>query len=247
MKQSLVFSSGLALAGLFIANISAVGGTISAPYVAGSMDGWAGPNSYSMTETFLGSDIWTTSITGLTPGGRYEFKITDGTWGLSLPGANSWFFADGSGDITITYDGNTYADGWSTTMDRLPLPAYSDPGTWNAVGNWQSQVGGGDWDNANVNTLMTPLGGGIYEFSATLAPGDYLWKAVVNGSWDSISWDSRSVGTADWAFTTTVANPTVTFRVDALTGVAQIIVPEPTTFALAGLGLAALITLRRRS
>jgi hypothetical protein len=69
----------------------------------------------------------------------------------------------------------------------------------------------------------------------------------VSGSWDSISWDNRSVGTADWAFSTDANNNIVTFRVDALRGVAQVtIVPEPSMFALLGLAGAALV-LRRRS
>ena len=244
MKKTLVLSA-LAVVGLCLSNTPAIAGTIATPYVAGSMDAWAGPNSYPMTETFLGSDVWTTTINGLTANSRYEFKVTDGTWGLTVPGPNSWLFADGNGDIAISYDGNTYTDDWSTPVDRLGLN--TDPGAWTAVGDWQSQVGGGDWDNANANTAMAPIGGGIYELSATLTPGTYKWKAVVSGSWDSISWDQRSVGTADWEFTTDAVNDTATFRVDALTGVAQLIVPEPTTFALAGLGLAALLTLRRRN
>lgn len=245
MKKTYVLSSTLALASLFLGHSSALGGSIATPYVAGSMDGWGGPNSYPMTETSAGSDIWMTTISGLTPNSRHEWKVTDGTWDASVPGANSWLFADGNGDITISYDGNTYSDGWSADVDRLGLS--TDPGVWTAVGDWQSQVAGGDWDNANPGTAMVSLGGGIYEFSTTLSPGSYLWKAVVSGSWDSISWDSRSVGTADWAFTTDAVNDTVIFRVDSLTGVAQTVVPEPTTFALAGLGLAALLTARRRA
>ena len=241
-NRSLLFAAVIST--LIIPAIPTLGGTISTPFVAGSMDGWAGPNSYQMTETAPGSDIWTTTIGGLSPNGRYEWKVTDGTWDVSIPGPNSWLFADGAGDITITYDGNSYSDGWSTSVDRLGLS--TDPGTWTAVGNWQNQIGGGDWDNANPNTAMNSLGGGIYEFSATLAPGDYLWKAVVSGSWDSISWDQRSVGTADWAFSIDAINSTATFRVDSLNGVAQILVPEPAAISLAGLGLMALLARRRR-
>jgi len=235
MKKFIAFSSGLAFAGLLLSSIPALAGTISTPHIAGDFQGWdAAANP--MTETSLGSDIWTATFGGFAAGERHEFKITDGTWDNNLPGPNSWFYADGSGNITITYDGNTYADGWSTTMDRIGL-SY-DTGSWTAAGDFQG------WDNAANN--MVAQGGGIYMCQVT-TPGTWNWKAVVTGSWDSISWDNRSVGTANWEVT---VNPgeTANLYVDAYAGVARVeIVPEPTTFALAGLGLAALITLRRRS
>ncbi len=224
----------------------AMAGTILTPHVAGSLQGWqAGTNP--MVETAAGSDIWTATFTGLVPGGREEFKITDGTWTNTYPSANSWLYADGAGNVTITYDGNTYADGWSTTMDRLILDTDSPTG-WTATGSFQSQIGGADWDNGNPATAMAAMGGGIYSLTAVLAPGTYDWKAVVAGSptWDAISWDNRSVNASNWSFTTDAVNDTVTFQVDAFTGVAQVnVTPEPTTIALLGLGALALIRRRR--
>ena len=113
----------------------AFGGQIATPYVAGSHQGWD-ENANPMTETFAGSDIWTATFSGLGANARHEFKITDGTWANNLPGPNSWFYADGLGNITITYDGNTYADGWSPSVDRLGLSTTG--GSWNAVGNCPS-------------------------------------------------------------------------------------------------------------
>jgi len=203
---------------------------ISNPHVAGSMQGWD-PGADPMTETAPGSGIYTKTFTGLTANNREEFKITDGTWDNSIPGPNSWLFTDGVGDVTITYDSNTYADGWSPNVDRLGLS--TDPGAWTAVGDWQSQVGGGDWDNANPNTAMAPQGGGIYMLQATLAPGSYNWKAVVTGSWDSISWDARSTNTGNWGFTTDAVNDTVRFWVDSFAGTARIdVLPEPASILL---------------
>ena len=233
---------------LAVASIAGVAhaGTILTPFIAGDFDGWAAPNSFTMTETFLGSDVWTASFAGLAAGSRHEFKVTDGTWGLTVPGGNnSWGFADGAGNLTLSYDGNTYADGWSNAVDRIGTS--TDPAAWTAVGDWQNQVGGGDWDNANVNTVMAPQGGSIYSLTAVLAPGSYNWKAVVSGSWDSISFDERSVNTANWGFTTDVINDTVTFSVDALTGTARIdVVPEPATLGLVLFGLTAMVIRGRR-
>jgi hypothetical protein len=214
---------------------------ILTPHVAGDFQGWD-PGANPMIETFPGSGIWAASFTGLGAGARHEFKITDGTWNNSFPGPNSWLYADGSGGVTIWYDINTYADGWSPTTERLALS--TDPGTWTAVGDWQHFVGGGDWDNANPATAMAPQGGGIYKLQATLPPGNYNWKAVVTGSWDSISWDNRSVNTANWGFTTDAVNDTVVFWVNSFAGTAKYdLVPEPA--ALLGLGLLGLV-LRRR-
>jgi len=236
MKKLLVLSL------LVIWASPAMAGTITTPYVAGAFQGWdAAANP--MTETGVGTDIWTATFTGLTADTRYEFKITDGTWGLALPSANSWCYSDASGEITISYDGNTYTDGWSPTFDRIGVNV--DPGAWTAVGDWQTQAGGTDWTNNDPVTAMAAMGGGVYSLTTTLAPGTYNWKAVNTGSWDSISWDGRSINTANWEFTTDAANNVVTFDVNALAGIARVTVtPEPASLVLLALGGLAL--LRRR-
>jgi hypothetical protein len=207
-------------------------------YIAGDFNSWNAAGNV-MTETYSGSGIWQVTLTGLSAG-RHEFKVTEGDWSWNYPGPNSWLYAPGSGTITITFDRNTYADGWSTTADRIKLDA--DPGTWTAVGDFQA------WNNADPLTAMTSLGGGIYEYTLT-SVGSWNWKPCVTGSWDSISWDNRSIGTANWAFTIN-AGEAANLYVDALTGVGKVeivTVPEPSTLALGALsGLVMLMVARKR-
>lgn len=207
--------------------------SITNPHVAGSFQGWD-PAANPMSEVSAG--VWEASFTGLTPSNREEFKITNGTWDETYPGANSWLFTDADGAITITYDTNTYDDGWAPNVDRLGLS--TDPGTWTAVGDWQG------WDASNPATEMAAQGGGIYMYEQVFDPGEHLWKAVVTGSWDSISWDGRSINTANMTFVTDDVNDTARLWVNAFDGTVKVdVVPEPAS--LLGLALLGLM-LRRR-
>jgi hypothetical protein len=113
--------------------------------------------------------------------------------------------------VTITFDANTHADGWLPETNIIGVS--TEPGAWTAVGDWQG------WDNASPATAMTAPGGGLYEFTTTIAsPGTFQYKAVKTGTWDAIGADSRSVNASTATFETTVADQDVTFAVDALGG-----------------------------
>ncbi len=218
---------------LLLALVVAPAAAIDTPHIAGSMQGWD-PAANPMDD--MGGGIYQLAFGDLGAGARHEWKVTNGTWDETIPGPNSWLYADGDGNITITYDSNTYDDGWAPSVDRLGLDV--DPGAWTAVGGWQG------WDNANPATAMDPLGGGIYMYEQVFDPGDYEWKAVVTGTWDSISWDGRSVNTANMAFSTDDVNDTARMFVNAFEGTVKLeIVPEPAT--LAALALLGLLVRRR--
>lgn len=226
---------------LVAASALALPALAAAPYyIAGDFNAWNSSGNL-MTETSPGSGIWQVLLSMST--GRHEFKVTDGTWSWNVPGSgNSWFYTDASGNVTLTYNANTYADGWTPSSGRIGVNV--DPGTWTAVGDWQG------WNNANPATVMTAVGGGIYELSYVIATaGSYQYKAVDTGFWDAIGSDCRGINAGNLAFATTDPNQTVDFFVNALQGdirVDVLPIPEPSTFALLGAGLAGWFWRRRR-
>lgn len=210
-------------------------GFAETPHVVGSFDGWASHNAMAD----MGGGIWEYTVTGMGVVERHEFKISQGgddPWASSYPGPNSWCYSDGDGNVTITFNTNAVADGWLPEQYRLGLS--TDPGAWTVAGSFQG------WDNANPATAMTPTGGGMYSFSQALTAGEYWFKPVVTGSWDSISTDNRSVGTAD-AYINLAADGVLNVYVDSYAGTMKFdVVPEPATLALLGLG--SLVAIRRR-
>ncbi len=206
-------------------------------YVAGDFNGWAA-NGTVMAN--MGGGIWSASFSGLTPNTEYQFQVTDGSWSSWFtPGSHSWLFPDATGDATITIDLNSYADGWSGSVNRIS--AGVDPGAWNAVGAWNG------WNNADPTSVMTSIGGGVYELQKSIAnPGFWGFKATQSGGWNyQIGADGRNVNAAEVTFTTTVPNQVVDMFVNTVNGTIMVtVVPEPTTFALIGLG--GLVALCRR-
>ena len=185
-----------------------------------------------MTDNLDGTHSVT--VSGITAD-RHEFKVTDGTWDVAFPGANSWLIADGS-DVTFTFDTNIASDGWDPAQYRIGLSAH--PVTWTLVGDFIS------WDNAAPAQAMTSMGGGIYKYSQTVSAGTYGWKAVMTGTWDAIGSDGRSINAGNMSVTTT-GTQVVDFYVDNLNGtVKAVVVPEPATMLLLGLG--SLLAIRRK-
>jgi hypothetical protein len=191
---------------LVLALMGLASSAFAAYYVAGGFNGW-NPAGLLMTDNQDGT--YTAVVSGLVAGSRHEFKVTDGTWTWSYPSPNSWFYADASGKITLTFNTNIVSDGWQPQQNRLGVS--SDPGTWTIAGSFQG------WNNTNPATAMTSLGGDFYMFSQTLSAGSHQFKPVVTGTWDSIAADNRSVGTANMVLDLS-STQVVNIYVDALVG-----------------------------
>ncbi len=205
---------------------------VASYYVPGDFNGW-NTSANEMMEVSPG--VFEVTITDFNIG-RSEFKITDGSnWYPS--GGNSWVITD-DGTATVTFTADSIGDGWSPDVNRIGLD--EDPGTWTAVGSFQG------WDNANPATAMTDMGGGLYMYEVIgLAPGTHYWKAVNTGSWDSISWDERSVNSQNTEFVIDGVNTGAELWVDALGGAVKVVyTPEPATLALLAMG--GLVIIRRR-
>src|ERR1017187_628719 len=195
---------------VFFVVVAAVVCTLSANaqtyYVAGDFNSWS-TTANVMTQITAG--VWQASLTNLSAG-QHKFKIIDGNWSdpaypTNANGYDSWLFPNSNGNVTVTFNANTVADGWYGKVDRIGVN--DDPATWTAVGNWQ----GGN--STNPATAMTSLGGGVYELSTNLPPGAYQYQAVVTGAavgtnyWWAIGVDYRSTGASPLLFTNATAGP----------------------------------------
>ena len=188
------------------------------PYITGDFNGWD-PGAIQMTETSSGSGIWEYTITGLAADQYQQFKITDGTWGTTVPASNSWYNADGSGEVPVTFDTNVYGDGWLPAQNRIRLT--TEPGSWSVVGDFNG------WNNADPTMVMTPQGGGIYKLTKASLPGTYQWKGVKTGTWDAIGANGRGVDASNMELTVTTGD-IVNFYIDALNGILKVeAIPDP--------------------
>ncbi|MEO0530411.1 MAG: PEP-CTERM sorting domain-containing protein [Planctomycetota bacterium] len=131
---------------------------------------------------------------------------------------DSWFFGDADGVMSITLDTNEYDDGFFPTTNRVIVD--SDIDTWNVIGDFQTQLGSlTDFNNSDPNTVMTDVGSGLFQLTATIpTPGAYSFRAVQSGSFIGIGTDQRRDDAANLAFNTFEDDQEVTFELDTTRG-----------------------------
>ena len=189
-------------------------------YAAGGFNGWTvdGNQLYDdgTNGDLLGGDgIFSADIT-IPATGRYEFKVTNGTWDVTYPSSNSWFITTEIDQVVkLSFDTNDHsADaGLALVPTNNIVHAWDSSSDFTAAGDFQG------WNNANPNTTLGLQGHGLYLLNYQVpAAGAHEFKVVVSGSWDGIGLDNRSVNSANIPFTTYTDGDVVTFLLDYRTG-----------------------------
>ena len=172
---------------------------ISAPHIAGSMQGWnASDPAYAMVLNANGLFELTKSLDA----GTHSYKlVNEGNW---YPGNDQTFVFAATDNVT--WKANTA----NLVTHALPVVA----------GNFLSPLGGNDWDPAELmGELTDPDGDDIFTLELVIPEGSYEGKVTLNHNWD------QSTG-GNVPFTTDGVNATV-FTYDFPNNVTTISGPPP--------------------
>jgi glycosidase len=117
------------------------------------------------------------------PAGAYEYKIVEsGNWNNSFPANNVPFTADGTQTRWYFQPGpNNVADNKSRCIATV-------------AGSLQSEIGGNDWEPANLRTMLwqEEANSDWYSYTATLPAGSYEYKVARNEAFD-VSYPANNV------------------------------------------------------
>ena len=201
-------------------------------YVAGDFQGWVNNANIMYDDGTNGDLVAGDSIYSLqytvAASGYHGWKVTNGTWNITYPAANSWFeTAAANQAVLFTFNTKQMNDGWRPNT-KIVCTNEVKPTNLVAVGDWQSEVGeAGDWTNNSTITRMRDdgldgdwtAGDGIFVYHiSTLPAGSWQGKAVHSGTWHSWGADGRSEDGVNLQFTTTSANQHVYIYVNTNTG-----------------------------
>ncbi|WP_322507941.1 alpha amylase N-terminal ig-like domain-containing protein [Anaerolinea sp.] len=154
---------------------------------AGTFNGWNNTNQPlyddgTHGDLLAGDGVYSVALTPAA--GDYEWKAVEcGNWSNSFPsGNNSWFTADGTNPVVLTFDTSNHASdaGWALIPAQNIVNTLGGvlPASFTVVGNFQG------WNNANPDTVMTPLGRGLYRLAYTFTTdGSTEVKITETGGW----------------------------------------------------------------
>lgn len=228
--------SNYTLLGIALATCLASAAADAAPwYARGEFNNWGTDNL--MTETAPGSNVFKTTVGGLTPGTRFEFKVASSDWTTSFPTNNARVYSDAAGNITFFYYAGNQAGGGNPTADRV---GYADPGIgWDLMGSFDN------WTNP---VSMTGPGNGVYTANMPLVGGtNYEFKFRKAGDWGLNIGQSFANDGPNAAFTPATTD-TYRFQLDLGNGAWSVAaVPEPAFLGAVGAASLSLLARRRRT
>lgn len=227
-NQEVIFLLDAFTGRLLIEPVTSGAGTWCA---AGDFNGWSMSPLYDdgTNGDIVGGDGVFTTDAAIAAAGRYEWKVTNCTWDVTYPSANSWLLTTAADQtVKLCFDTNDHsADvGWDLVPAVNIVHAWDSSSNFTAVGDWQG------WNNANPATALAAIGRGFYRLDAPVASsGAHEYKIAVTGSWDAIGNDNRSINAGNIPFTTSTAGDVVPFLLDYRTGRTGVFPPPPPTHA----------------
>jgi hypothetical protein len=205
-------------------------------YVRGEFNGWGLANP--MTD--LGGGHYFAEVTGLTPGGNYQFKAANESWSIEAPtaGGNLRAIASAAGTLRVHfYDIPTPGDGWFPDTRRAGYEDLVGHG-WEIMGSFNG------WSSPALT--LTNLGGGNYTGTMMVTAGNHEFKFRKPGDWNVTIGPRFADNTGNISLALGADAP-VRFDIDMVGGRYNImVVPEPATLGALALGALALARRRRR-
>jgi hypothetical protein len=193
-------------------------------YVSGAFNSWASPSP-----DVLGGagPIYSCAVSGQTPDGLSEFKISSNSWAVSWPSANVSVKWDANGSNNFYFQPGTFSDGWFPAADRV---GFGDPG-----GPWEIIGGFNGWDGSQpANAQMTSNGSGLYTVDYVITnAGSYEFKFRRSGTWGDLQSGSQFMnGSQNAAFATVNSPQTIRFQIDLPNGRFNIGIPPVTNYVV---------------
>jgi len=222
-------------------------GVVILAFMAGTADAqWFARgdyNGWSLDDPLVdqGGGFYTGTISGLTPGDRYNYKIARDDWSQETPGSDGRVAADSAGEIHYNFwENETWTDGWEPANERRV--GYADPGQfgWEIAGDMNGWAGGLTWH-------LIDQGNGLHSGLFVLAEGNYEFKFREQGDWNVSIGDNFGNSAANaWVEVNSSGLPTL-FQLDLPNGRWQAVqIPEPGSAMLFIVGLVGLTACSRR-
>ena len=197
-----------------------VTGDFQESLAASSCLNWANPCADTIMDDTDGDGVSKYTGTGLAAG-SYAYKIVE---------ENNWDNAHPADNVALTTTGQDVTwyiqEGTNNVADNVNQCIAT------AVGSWQSQVGGPDWEPTNLRTMMwqESAGSDWYSYATSLPAGNWEFKVARDEAW-TVSHPASNI-----AFVLT-ETATVTFRYNCTTNDVEYATdapPPPPEWVLAG-------------